>query len=198
MSSGSSPLKAEAAAVGVELHRRHAEVGERCRRRRRCRGASSTRGEVAKIRVHELDAIAERGERARARAPARRDRDRVRGPVRRPRRAARGVCPPSPTRAVHEQRRRGRGWSSAQRLRRTSTGCVQDAMRQIPNSASARASSSRERLALQLREEAVVVPDVEVSSWPKHVDVARHAGGFAQPRMNQDAALRCRSRAACP
>src|SRR6478609_7892355 len=39
-----------------------------------------------------------------------------------------------------------------------------------------------ERLTLELADEPVVVPDLEVLRLPEDVDLARHAGGIAQAR----------------
>ena len=46
------------------------------------------------------------------------------------------------------------------------------------------------RVALQLGEEAIVVPDVEVVELAEHVDVAGHRRGVAQARGDEHAALR--------
>src|SRR5262245_57865410 len=47
----------------------------------------------------------------------------------------------------------------------------------------------RKRLALQLRQEALVVPHLEVLHLAQHIHIARHAGGVAQPPRNEHAAL---------
>ncbi len=60
----------------------------------------------------------------------------------------------------------------------------------MPNSDSARASSSVYGSRCSLREEAIVVPDVEVVDLAEHVDVAGHRGGVAQADRNEHAALR--------
>ena len=46
-----------------------------------------------------------------------------------------------------------------------------------------------ERLALELRGEALVVPHLEVVELADDVDLARHRGRVAQPRLNEHAAL---------
>ena len=61
---------------------------------------------------------------------------------------------------------------------------------QIPNSESARASSSVYGSRCSLHQEAIVIPDVEIADLAEHVDVARHRGGIAQADRNQHAPLR--------
>ncbi len=59
----------------------------------------------------------------------------------------------------------------------------------MPRSASARASSSVNGSRCRLRDEALVVPDLEVVVAAENIDLARHARAFAQPRMDEHAAL---------
>ena len=71
MSSGSSRRKLKPRPSRVELHRRHAEIGEHAVDAADAAGVEDA-AELPIVRVHELDAIAERRQRARRRAAARR------------------------------------------------------------------------------------------------------------------------------
>ena len=93
-------------------------------------------------------------------------------------------------RAVDEEAA-ARRLEQRQRLR-DEDGRVLRGHRQIPNSDSARASSSVYGSRCMLGDEPLVVPDVERSRSGRNVDVADHPGRVAQPRMDDDAALRRR------
>ena len=184
MSSGSSRWK-----LKPRPARRTASTRRRGRRARRRRGAicrrSSTSSSDAVVGVHQLDAIAPRRERL-ARA-----RERVAIAIEADERASR------PLRAARARGRRGRPCSRRTGRRARAAGyCSTSAVmtgnvrHQMPNSDSARASSSVYGVALQLGEEAIVVPDVEVVVLAEHVDVAGHRGGVAQAHGDEHAPLR--------
>ena len=132
--------------------------------------------ERAVVGVHQLDAIAPRRERlARARE-----------------RVAIAIEADEPRRARFEQR--ARVAAEADRAVDEQAAALRPQLLQRPRrSGRARASSNPElrqrarvvvgvRLALQLGEEAIVVPDVEVVVLAEHVDVAGHRRGVAQAR----------------
>ena len=188
--------EAEAAPVGVELHRRHAEIGERAGDRVDAARVEH-RGEIAIVRVHELDAIAERRERSRARS-RRASRVAIEPDARASRRASSSarLCPPRPT--VQSTNRPPRsGCSSA------SASATQHRLVQRRHAVRSRTPQRArvvvgERLALQLRDEPLVVPDVEVVELAEHVDFARHRRRVAQPRRESPRGPARRSRAVWP
>ena len=128
MSSGSSRRKLKPRPL-VELHRRHAEIGQRCRRRRRSSRVQHVR-QLAIVGVHQLDAVAEPAS-ARRRSSASASRSSPSTRPRRPRAARR--CGRRADRAIDEQPAARAGSSSAR------LGDEHRLMQrlQIPNSASA-------------------------------------------------------------
>ena len=178
-------LEAEAAARLVELHRRHAEIRQRAVDRSSTPRASSTSSTIAVVRVHELDAIGHTA-RASSRAMASASRSRSRPMTRvAPASSSARAWPPRPT--VQSTKSPPRSGLQIRRASRPSGPGTCGA--QIPNSDSARASSSVYGSRCSFGEEAIVVPDFEVIDVAEHVDVAGHRRGLAQADRNEHAAL---------
>ena len=140
MSSGSSRLKTEAATGRVELHRRNAEIGQGAVHERR-RPPIEHVVDIAVVGVDELHAIGPRRERD----PGLGERVGIAIETDDPRRArlaaALRACPPSPT--VQSTKMPPRSGCRYCSISAVMTG---DVPAQMPNSESARASSSRVRV----------------------------------------------------
>ena len=180
MSSGSSRWKLKPR-PGLELHRRDAEVGQRAvdlRRRRGCRArrraSGSPRGRARRDRPTARASCARRGEGGRIAIEA--DDPRGAGFEQRARVAA------ETDRAVDEQAA-ALGLQEAQRLG-GQHGNVGRSNAELRERARVVVGV---RFALQTRQEAIVIPDVEIVDLAEHVDVAasswRHrAGGTESAR----------------
>src|SRR5262245_1239845 len=107
-----------------------------------------------------------------------------------PRSSSARACPPSPT--VQSAKRPPRSGARSSIASLTMTGSWTGVLLMTSNAELGKRARVvvGVRLTLQLRDEALVVPDVEVLVLSEHVDVADHPGRVPQPRVNEHAALR--------